>query len=90
MKPLFNAAMTPSLLIRHLETNYMDKEDQDHTYCQRLGENMKRQRLDKTGLIYMKGVGIVKASYGVTLLVAKNMMAHTIAEYFVMPAAKVF
>ena len=40
----------------------------------------KRQRLDKTGVIYQKKKGFVKASYQVTLLVAKNMKAHTIDE----------
>ena len=33
--------------------------------------------------------GIVKASYKVSLLVAQNMKAHTIAESLVLPAAKI-
>ncbi|XP_068216554.1 zinc finger BED domain-containing protein 5-like [Palaemon carinicauda] len=45
--------------------------------------------MDKTGQIYQKGAGIVKASYEVALLVAKNMKAHTIAESLIMPAAKI-
>ncbi|XP_068201647.1 zinc finger BED domain-containing protein 5-like [Palaemon carinicauda] len=89
MKSLSNAAMTPSLLKRHLETNQADKKDRDQSYFQRLGENVKRQSMDKTGQIYQKGAGIVKASYEVALLVAKNMKAHTIAESLIMPAAKI-
>lgn len=89
MKSLSNAAMKPSLLKRHLETNHSDKKDRDQSYFQRLGENVKRQRIDKTGQIYQKVAGIVKASYEVALLVAKNMKAHTIAESLVMPAAKI-
>ncbi|XP_068235581.1 zinc finger BED domain-containing protein 5-like [Palaemon carinicauda] len=89
MKFLSNAVMKPSLLKRHLETNHAVKKDQDQSYFQRLGENVKRQRMDKTSQIYQKGAGIVKASYEVTLLVAKNMKAHTIAESLIMPAAKI-
>ncbi|XP_068209161.1 zinc finger BED domain-containing protein 5-like [Palaemon carinicauda] len=89
MKSLSNAAMKPSLLKHHLETNHVDKKDRDQSYFQRLGENVKRQRMDKTGQIYQKGAGIVKASYEVALLVAKNMKAHTIAESLIMPAAKI-
>uniref|UniRef100_UPI00358DF206 zinc finger BED domain-containing protein 5-like n=1 Tax=Myxine glutinosa TaxID=7769 RepID=UPI00358DF206 len=89
MKSLCNEAVKPSLLRRHLETNHADKKDRDQSYFQRLGENVKRQRLDKTGQFYQKGAGIVKASYEVALLVAKNMKAHTIAESLVMPAAKI-
>ncbi|XP_068246706.1 zinc finger BED domain-containing protein 5-like [Palaemon carinicauda] len=66
-----------------------DKKDRDQSYFQRLGENVKRQRMYKTGQIYQKGAGIVKASYEVALLVAKNMKAHTIAESLIMPAAKI-
>ncbi|XP_029637972.1 SCAN domain-containing protein 3-like [Octopus sinensis] len=80
MKSISNAAMKPSLLKRHLETNHMDKKDRDQGYFQRLGENVKRQRIYKTGQIYQKRAGIVKASYEVVLLEAKNMKAHTIAE----------
>ncbi|XP_068235570.1 zinc finger BED domain-containing protein 5-like [Palaemon carinicauda] len=89
MKSLSNAAMKPSLLKRHLETNHADKKDRDQSYFQRLGENVKWQRMDKTGQIYQKGAGIVKGSYEVALLVAKNMKAHTIAESIIMPAAKI-
>ena len=47
------------------------------------------QRLDQTGQNYRKMAGIVKASYEVSLLVAQNMKAHTIAELLVLPAAKI-
>ncbi|XP_068242269.1 zinc finger BED domain-containing protein 5-like [Palaemon carinicauda] len=89
MKSFSNAAMKPSLLKRYLETNHADKKDRDQSYFQRLSENVKRQRMDKTGQIYQEGAGIVKASYEVALLVAKNMKAHTIAESLIMPAAKI-
>ena len=81
--------MKPSLLQRHLGTNHADKKNQDQSYFHRLAENVKRQRLDKTGLFHQKGAEIVKASYEVALLVAKSMKAHTIAESLIMPAAKI-
>ena len=46
MKTLSNSAMKPNLLKRYLESNQPDKKDRDKSYFQRLGENVKRQRLD--------------------------------------------
>jgi len=69
--------------------NHADKKNQDQSYFQQLAENVKRQRLDKTGLFHQKGAEIVKALNEVALLVAKSMKAHTIAESLIMPAAKI-
>lgn len=55
MKSLSNTAMKPRLLKRHLESNHAEKKDRDQCYFQRLGENVKRQRVDKIGQIYQKG-----------------------------------
>ena len=88
MKTLANSAMKPSLLQRHLDTNHPDKKDRNESFFQRLGEHVRRQRLDKTGTIYQRKKGVVKASYEVALLIAKNLKAHTIGESLVMPAAK--
>ena len=89
MKTLSNSAMKPSLLKRHLESNHSDKKDRDKSYFQRLGVNVKKQRLDQTGQSYQKSAGILHASYEVSLLIAKNMKAHIIAENLVLPAAKI-
>ena len=86
MKTLSNASTKPSLQ-RHLQNNHPDKKDRDSNYFQRLGENAKKQ-LDKTGKQYQQSVGIVTASYEIALLVAKNKKPHTVAEEFIMPAAK--
>ena len=88
IKTLNNLAMRSSLLKRHLESNHSDKKDRDKSYFPRLGENVKRQRLDQTGRSYQKSTGILHASYEVSLLIAKNMKAPTIAENLVLPAAK--
>ena len=81
--------MKPSLLQRHLQTNYPNKKDRDPNYFKRFGENAKNQRLDKTGKQYQQSVGIVTASYEIARIVAKNKKSHTIAEELIMPAAKV-
>ena len=88
IKTLSNATMKPSLLKRHLESNHAEKKNKNQSYFERLGENAKRQGLDKTGQFHQKKVGVVKASYEVSLLVAQNMKVHTIAESLVLPAAK--
>ena len=89
MKTLLNAALKPSLLKRHLESNHADKMDRDKSYFERLGENVKRQRMDHTGQFYQNKDGIIKASYEVSLLVAQNKKAHVIAESLILPAAKI-
>ena len=67
----------------------LEFKDRDPNYFKRLGENAKKQRLDKTEKQYQQSVGIVTASYEIALLVAKNKKSHTIAEELIMPAAKV-
>ena len=85
MKTLSNAAIKPSLLKWHLESNHAEKKDKDQSYFERLGENAKRQHLDQ---FHQTKIGVVKASYEVSLLVDQNMKSHTIAESLVLPAAK--
>ena len=89
MKTLSNSAMKPSLLKFHLESNHSEKKDRDKSYFQKLGDNVKRQRLDQTGQSYQKSAGILHASHKVSFLIAKNTKAHTIAENLVLPAAKI-
>ena len=68
MKTLSNVTIKPSLLQRHLGTNHADKKNQDQSYFQWLAENVKRQRLAKTGLFHQKGAEIVKVSVKLDLL----------------------
>ena len=63
-------------------TNHVKEKEQDESNFQRLGENAKRQPLNKAGVIYQKKKGVVKASYEIAFLVAKSMKAHTIGEFF--------
>ena len=89
MKTLSNSAMKPCLLKLQFATNHVKEKEQDESYFQRVGENAKRQRLDKSGVIYQKKKGVVKASHEVAILVAKSIKALAIGESLVMPAAKI-
>ena len=53
LKTLCNAAMKPSLLKRHLERNHPNETNAHESYFQRLADNVKRQRLNKTGQVQM-------------------------------------
>ena len=84
-----NAAMKPSLLKRHLERNQSNKMNADKSYFQRLADNVKRQRMDKTGQMQQKSKDVVAASYEIALLVAEQGQPHTIAQSLILPGAKI-
>ena len=90
LKTLCNAAMKPSLLKRHLYRNHPNKMNAHESYFQQLADNVKRQRMDKTGQMQQKSKDVVAASFEITLLVAEQIQPHTIAESLVLSGAKVF
>ena len=49
----------------------------------------KKQCLDKGGLFFQQTNAPLKASYEVSLMIAKQKKAHTIVENLVLPAAKI-
>ena len=49
----------------------------------------KKQCLDKGGLLFQQTNAPLKASYEVSLMIAKQKKAHTIGENLVLPAAKI-
>ena len=89
LKTLCNATMKLSLLKRHLERNHPNKMNADKSYFQRLADNVKRQRMDKTGQMQQKSKDVVAASYEIALLVAEQKQPHTIAESLILPGAKI-
>ena len=89
LKTLCNAAMKPSLLKRHLERNHPNKMNADKSYFQRLADNVKLQRMDKTGQMQRKSKDVVAASYEIALLAAEQKQPHTIAESLILPGAKI-
>jgi len=50
---------------------------------------MRMSSLNKTGSVCQRKKGVVKASYEVTFLVAKNVKVHTTGESLIIPAAKI-
>ena len=62
-------------------TNHVTEKEQDDSNFQRLGENAKRQRLNKAGVIYLKRKGVITALYKIALSVVKNMKGYTIGEF---------
>ena len=81
--------MKPSLLKRHLERNHPNKMNADKSSFQRLADNVKRQRMDKTSQMQQKSKDVVAASYEIALLVAEHKQSHTIAESLFLPGAKI-
>ena len=49
----------------------------------------KKQRLDKGGTFFLQTNALLKASYEVSLMIAKEKNVHTSGENLVLPAAKV-
>ena len=75
------------LLKRHLESNHTEKRTKIEVILSGLGRTKKTvHRPDRP--VFQKKIGVVKASYEVSLLEAQNMKAHTIAESLFLPAVK--
>ena len=89
LKMLCNAAMKPSLLKRHLESNHPNRMNVDESYIQRLADNVKRQRMDETGRMRQKSADVVAAFFEIDGLVAKQKQPHTVAESLILSGAKI-
>ena len=63
LKTLCDAAIKSSLQKRHLEKNHPNKMNADKSYFQRLADNVKHQRMDKTGQMQQKSADVVAASF---------------------------
>ena len=59
---IINASLKPSLLQRHLRTDYPEKKDRDPNYFMRCGKSAKKQRPDNTGKRYQQSVEMVAGS----------------------------
>ena len=87
-KPLGNHSMKPSLLTRHLEKAHPEFKDKELDFFKHRESVFKKQCLDKGGIFFQQTNASLKAYYEVSLMIAKQKIAHTIWENLVLPAAK--
>ena len=77
-KSLGNDLMKPSLLTRHLEGAHPEFKDKELDFFKQRESVFKKQRLDKSGMFFHQTNASLKASYKVSIMVAKHKKAHTI------------
>ena len=80
--------MKPSKLKEHLIKIYSDKKDKDLTFFQTFKEKyMKTPTLQKLmGVTSKRDDDGLRASYNISLMIAKSGKPHTIAEELILPA----
>ena len=88
-KSLGNDSMKPSLLTRHLERAHPEFKDKEFDFFKHRESVFKKQCLEKGGMFFQQTNASLKASYEVSLMIAKQKKAHTIGENLFLPAAKV-
>ena len=81
-------SMKPSKLKRHLETRHPEILSKDPSFFKRMGNGLKRSRLDTTGVYSQQSIACIEASYVVSLRIAKQHKPHTIGEDLILPCAK--
>ena len=81
--------MKPSLLTRHLERAHPEFKDKELDFFKHRESVFKKQCWDKGGMFFQQTNASLKASYEISLMIAKQKKAHTIVENLVLPAAKV-
>ncbi|XP_053891583.1 protein ZBED8-like [Malaclemys terrapin pileata] len=87
-KVLSNEAMNPSRLQEHLTEVHADKKDKDLSYFQALKEHFLRQPTLATlfSIASKEDDDGLRASYNISLLIAKSGKPHTIGEELILPA----
>ena len=85
-----NDAMKPSKLEDNLRRCHPDKKDRDLKYFQTLKEKLqKRPTLDKMlASTSQRNDDGLRASYNISLLIAKSGKPHTIGEELILPAVE--
>ncbi|KAJ1137472.1 hypothetical protein NDU88_003870 [Pleurodeles waltl] len=86
---LSNEAMKPSKLRRHLETKHKEHATKSTEFFKNKEQELRQSRkiIKKTAIGSFKE-NALKASYEVSMLIAKAGKPHTIAEELTVPAAK--
>ncbi|KAK4319477.1 hypothetical protein Pmani_009580 [Petrolisthes manimaculis] len=91
-KTFSNDAMKPAKMKDHLERVHSDKKNKDLDYFKTLKENLKSRSDIKTFFTAAASAdteGGLKASYNISLMIAKKGKARTLGEEIIIPAIKV-
>ena len=88
-KSLGNHSMKPSLFTWHLEKAHPEFKNKELDFFKHRESVFKKKCLDKDGIFFQQTNASLKAYYKVSLMIAKQKIAHTIWENLVLPAAKV-
>uniref|UniRef100_UPI00358ED38C zinc finger BED domain-containing protein 5-like n=1 Tax=Myxine glutinosa TaxID=7769 RepID=UPI00358ED38C len=84
-KVLGNQSLQPSKLKLHLERIHPHHQEKDVDFFKRMEENVKHQRLDKSGTIFQQNKRLTEASYAVNLLIVQQKKPHTVGETLIKP-----
>ena len=90
-KTFSNDAMKPAKMKDHLERIHSDKKNKDIDYFKTLKEKLKGRSNIKAFFkapASADAEGGLKASYNISLMIAKKGKAHTIGEELIIPAIK--
>lgn len=85
-----NEAMKPSRLLEHLKKMHSDKADKNLAYFQSLRDNVRKRKT--IGNIFastlQQSTDGLRASYNISLLIARSGKPHTIGEELILPAVR--
>ena len=86
---LASSSLKPCKLKRHLETNHSSLQHKGVDFFKCHGENLKKSRLDDTGMFFKEIAAGLKASYEVSREIAIAKKPHTIGEQLILPCCKI-
>lgn len=83
-----NEAMKPSRLLEHLKKIHSDKADKNLAYFQSLRENLQKRKTigNMFASTSQQSSDGLRASYNISLLIARSGKPHTIGEELILPA----
>ena len=85
MKTFSNSTMKPAPLKQHLANAHPSMISKNRSFFELKLSNLKRQKLDRTGMFWQTNNASVHASFAIALHVAKAKKAHTIGETLLKP-----
>ena len=89
-KAFSNEAMKPSRLLEHLTKIHPDKADNDMAYFKSLQEKFQKRKTigNMFAITSRQSVDGLRASYTISLLIARSGKPHTIGEKLLLPAVR--